>query len=132
MINKFDHFTVTVTDMEQSVKFYRDTLGLEVLGKLVKENGIFVYLKLGEGMLELFEFDKKGEPYKQKDLEDIGIQHLGMTVDDVDEVTEELKAKDVNFLVEPQSVDGVRLAFFEDPDGINIEIMEGELELQPY
>ncbi|MFW6026861.1 MAG: VOC family protein [Candidatus Woesearchaeota archaeon] len=132
MIKGFDHFTITVSDMERSIEFYRDLLGLEVLGKLVKEKGVFVYLKLGEGMLEIFEFDKKGKDYQQKELEDIGIQHLGMTVADVDTVTKKLKKAGVNFLVEPRSVDGVRLAFFEDPDGINIEIMQGELDLIPY
>ncbi len=132
MIKGFDHFTITVTDIEQSVEFYRDLLGLPVLGKLVKEDGVFVYLKLGNGMLELFEFDKKGKPYQAKALEDIGIQHLGMTVDSVDDVTAELKNHDVKFTVEPRSIDGVRLAFFEDPDGIFIEIMEGELDLLPY
>ncbi|MFW5996217.1 MAG: VOC family protein [Halanaerobiaceae bacterium] len=43
-----------------------------------------------------------------------------------------MKDEGVNFLVEPRSVDGVRLAFFEDPDGVNIEIMQGELDLLPY
>jgi catechol 2,3-dioxygenase-like lactoylglutathione lyase family enzyme len=132
MIKSFDHFTITVTDMERSIKFYRDILGLPVLGKLVKEDGIFVYLKLGTGMIELFEFNNKGKPYQVKELEDIGIQHLGLKVDSVDEVTERLKKEDVKFVVEPRSVDGVRLAFFKDPDGIFLEIMEGELDLLPY
>jgi len=132
MIRGFDHFAITVNDMKRSIEFYRDILGLSVLGKLVKENGIFVYLKLGTDMIELFEFDKKGKPYQAKELEDIGIQHLGLKVDSVDDVTEKLKKEDVKFTLEPRSIDGVRLAFFEDPDGIFIEIIEGELDLLPY
>ena len=45
-----------------------------------------------------------------------------------------LKANNVEFTVEPKlaSSGGVRLAFFKDPDGHLLEIVAGDLNLQPY
>lgn len=100
-----DHIAITVQDMERAIDVYRDALGLEVLGQLLLNEGTFklVYLQAGAGRIELF----------------------AVTVDDVDAVTRRLKAHDVRFTVEPTDAPGgVRLAFFHDPDGNLLGIVD--------
>ncbi|MFW5992033.1 MAG: VOC family protein [Halanaerobiaceae bacterium] len=135
MIKDFDHVTITVSDLERSVQFYRDILGLKVAGMLEQNDGNFklVYLKAGDTLLELFYFTEKGDPLPGTEDIDIGIKHFGFKVESVDEVTRKLKEQDVEFTLEPlDATGGVRIAFFKDPDGVLLEIVEGELELKPY
>lgn len=132
---KFDHVAITVSDMKRSVAFYRDVLGFKVLGKLENPDTGFliVFLDTGSVIIELFEFREKGAPWDRNRNEDLGLKHFAFRVDSVDEVAERLKAAGVKFVLEPFDANGgVRIAFLEDPDGVRIELIERELQLQPY
>ncbi len=135
MLKQFDHVTITVKDLKRTVEFYRDILGLEVAGMLEQNDGDFklVYLKSGDIMIEVFNFAEKGKTIGEvKDI-DFGIKHFGFKVDSVNEVTRKLKEYNVEFTLEPLDAEGgVRIAFFKDPDGVLVEIVEGELDLKPY
>ncbi|HOB16760.1 MAG TPA: VOC family protein [Defluviitoga sp.] len=133
---QFDHLAITVSDLQQSIEFYRDILGFKVLGQLIQDNGnfIIVYLDMGNNkILELFNFSEKGEPITTYNDKNIGIKHFAYKVANVDETYRYLSDKGVEFSMEPTDAEGgVRIAFFKDPDGILIEIIQGELDLKPY
>ncbi|ETW94341.1 MAG: hypothetical protein ETSY1_35325 [Candidatus Entotheonella factor] len=58
------------------------------------------------------------EPY-------IGLDHLGLRVDDVDAATAELKRRGAHVVVEPKTIrPGVRIAFIQGPDNVRIELLE--------
>ncbi|MBM3225152.1 MAG: VOC family protein [Candidatus Tectomicrobia bacterium] len=58
------------------------------------------------------------EPY-------IGLDHLGLRVDDVDAATAELKRRGATILVEPKTIrPGVRIAFIQGPDDVRIELLQ--------
>ena len=58
------------------------------------------------------------EPY-------IGLDHLGLRVDDVDAATAELKRRGAQVIVEPKTIrPGVRIAFIQGPDDVRIELLE--------
>lgn len=130
----FDHVTLTVSDLERSIEFYRDTLGLKVLGKIEQPDAglTIVYLKAGEGVLELFYFsDEEESCLDEREDTDLGLQHIGFEVSSVDKVADKLRQNDVEFALEPIDAEGgVRIAFFKDPDGILLELVEGELDLE--
>lgn len=130
----FDHVTLTVSDLERSIEFYRDTLGLKVLGKIEQPDAglTIVYFEAGEGVLELFYFsDEEDSDLNEREDTDIGLQHIGFGVSNVDEVADKLRRNDVEFTLEPMDAGGgVRIAFFKDPDGILLELVEGELDLE--
>jgi len=132
----FDHFAITVSNLRRSIDFYQDILGFKVLGQLIQDNGnfIIVYLDMGNGkILELFNFSEKGEPITSYNDKNIGMKHFAFKVDNVDEAYEYFKKEGVEFTMEPTNAEGgVRIAFFKDPDGILIEIIQGELKLKPY
>ena len=58
------------------------------------------------------------EPY-------VGLDHLGLRVDDLDAATAELKRRGATFILEPKTIrPGVRIAFVQGPDEVRIELLE--------
>ncbi len=54
-----------------------------------------------------------------------GLEHIGLTVDDIDGAVSELKAKGVAFTTEPTTVrPGVRIAFMRGPENVLIELIQ--------
>lgn len=131
-----DHIAITVQDMDRAVGFYRDVLGLEVLGQLMLSDDTLklVFLQAGAARLELFAFTEEGRRNDASDRnEDLGYKHLAFSVDDVDAVSARLQEHGVNFTVEPtDAAGGVRLAFFRDPDGNLLEIIDRLPDMAPY
>jgi lactoylglutathione lyase len=54
-----------------------------------------------------------------------GLEHIGLTVDDIDAAVEELRAKGAEIVVGPVTRNpGLRLAFVRGPEGIMIELVQ--------
>jgi len=53
-----------------------------------------------------------------------GYDHLGLEVEDLDAVYEELKEKGITFSIPPTNVETGRMAFIKGPDGITIELFQ--------
>jgi catechol 2,3-dioxygenase-like lactoylglutathione lyase family enzyme len=133
---RIDHIAITVQDLERSVAFYRDLLGCEVLGQLFLDEGTLklVFLRSGSACLELFEY-RGHDAVTAVDVEHTlgGYKHLAFQTDDVDGLAAKLEAAGVVFTLEPtDATGGVRLAFFRDPDGNELEIVSGLPELAAY
>ena len=140
MIKDVRHMGIVVSDMEKSLKFYRDLLGLKVKS-LVDEEGEFLdnmlahenvknkvaklYAKNGNALVELIDSKLYGNK-KDRDFFTIGASHFALTVDDLDETYDYLIKNGVKFTAPPQqSPDGfAKVTFCEDPDGTLIELVE--------
>ena len=140
MIKDVRHMGIVVSDMEKSLKFYRDLLGLKVKS-LVDEEGEFLdnmlahenvknkvaklYAKNGNALVELIDSKSYGNK-KDRDFFTIGASHFALTVDDLDETYDYLIKNGVKFTAPPQqSSDGfAKVTFCEDPDGTLIELVE--------
>src|SRR5712691_66481 len=110
LVTGVDHILLTVSDLDRSLKFYRDVLGLTVAHK----SWHFVWLKAGEFGIALsdkpWSFDKKGEP------KGVGmIPHF--TVRDMDALAATLKEQHVPWLREPKDEGWGIEAFVADPEG---------------
>lgn len=130
----FQHVTISVSDIHQALNFYHDVLGFPVLGRLYYRNpvGLVIdFLDIGnQAILEIFSFSSQTKPgeWIPNDLQ-LGLRHIGFKVKDVDAVTKRLKDVGVPFTLEPlDATGGVRIAFFKDPDGTLLEIVEGDLQ----
>jgi glyoxylase I family protein len=103
-----------------------DTLGLAVLAEQhrVERNSYKLDLGLPDGSrIELFSFPDP--PPRPSYPEARGLRHLAFAVDDVERCKRELETAGV--AVEPVRIDeatGRRFVFFQDPDGLPLELYE--------
>ncbi|MGD0610260.1 MAG: VOC family protein [Anaerolineales bacterium] len=134
----FQHVTVTVSDIDKSMAFYRDLLGFPVLGRLNyhDESGLVIYfLDIGRNaLLEIFSFKAPVKPSGFiYDDHQRGLRHIGFMVKNVDATAMRLKKARVEFTLEPFDAPGdVRIAFFKDPDGTLIEMGQGDVGVVQY
>lgn len=116
---------VQVGDLETSLAFYRDTLGLEEAFRLHDGEGRLwiAYLHVGGGrFVELMKASGK-------DLAGVdrgsGYTHMCLLVDNSSELLAELRGKGVTILSDISlGKDGSRQFWIKDPDGNRIELME--------
>lgn len=128
---KYDHVTITVSDLDKALDFYQGVLGFPMLGQLKRndERGFLItYLQFGNTILELFSFEKTSTIHHTWNPDEtvLGLKHIGMLVDDVFAVAERLKAAGVRIIYEPNhALGGVDTCFFADPDGNALELING-------
>lgn len=134
LIKDFQHVTTTVRDEKESLWFYQDLLGIMRAGRLYyRDNRDFIidFMDLGNGyLLELFYFRKGLIKPTERSMNEkqVGMRHIAFKVKSVDKITEKLKKNKVEFTMEPTDAFGdVRIAFFKDPSGTVIEVVEGDL-----
>ncbi|MBT9437999.1 MAG: VOC family protein [Desulfobacterales bacterium] len=123
---KFTHVRLLVKDYQLCFRFYRDMLGFKAIWG--DESGGYADFETGSAIIALFgrnamadAIGKSGLPFEAAAQDTVS---LIFEVPNVDEATQELKAKGVVFETEPtdRSVWGIRTAHFRDPDGNLIEI----------
>lgn len=144
MIQGVHHTCITVSDLERSIVFYRDVLGLElvlteesersqddrskslgVAGAKVK----LAILRAGNAQVELIEYvTARGRPYDRNN-NDIGTMHIAFQVDDIEAVYQRLLEHGVRFTSPPATIPagpmkGWRWTYFFDPDGVSLEIIQ--------
>ena len=115
----FNHFNFNVLDLERSLKFYDEALGLKVVREKRATDGSFILNFLGDGVspfqLELTWLRDRTEPY------DLGEQeyHLALAADDFDAAHAKHAAMDAICFENPE----MGIYFLEDPDGYWIEVI---------
>ena len=135
--SQMHHVGVVVSDLEESVSFYCETLGLSVaeeftlsgdgIATAIDAEGVtgnFVHLNAGDALVELIEYDPAGDDSRGNAVNRLGAKHVGFTVDDVNKFYEELPAE-ATPVSDPQPIEsGASILFFEDPDGNFVEVVE--------
>lgn len=117
---KIYHTGITVKDLEESKKFYRDILGFKEVKSYEKpEAGLkCVFLELNRQIMELFESTKPKENNTLDDLHTIGIRHVAFAVPDIEEVYSKLKDIAIGIDKPAMGKSGSKYTFFSDPNGI--------------
>ena len=129
MLLGFEHVGMAVADMDRSVGFYRDLLGLKlILRKHDARTGTDVaFLDAGGGQLELLAPAAGLAPAEDLPPTQAGVRHITFTVDDVDTTFADLIAAGVVPLESPRDANTrellSRVAFVRDPDGIIVELV---------
>ena len=100
-VTRVDHIGIAVKNLDEMVKWYEETLGIQAHGyETVDEQKVKVaFLPIGDSELELLE-DTTGDGPVAKFIEKNGegIQHIALRVDSIDGALEELKAKEVRLI----------------------------------
>ncbi|WP_169952027.1 VOC family protein [Microbispora sp. H11081] len=118
---------IGVADLARSLDFYRDVLDLTPVDGPSRGQGV-AWLAAGPALLKLVETgDGDLGGWVNDDLQR-GIRHIGFKVGDVDLRAERVRDAGAPFTLPPlDAVGGVRIAFFQDPDGAHLEITSGYL-----
>lgn len=145
MLRGLFHTGITVSDLEESIRFCRDVLGLELLVAPTQPFGgeqfsiaqgldgavlRVAIFKVGEERLELLEYSTP-EPLIVVPVPrtTVGASHVAFRVDDIEAKVSELAGRGVEFFSEIQVVDdgplcGWHWVYFSGPEGITMELVE--------
>lgn len=125
-LQRVHHIAIICSDYQRSKYFYTQLLGLEIIREVYRNQRRSFKLDLalnGQYILELFSFpDPPGRP---SGPEACGLRHLAFAVADLDKAVAALNSRGVE--TEPARTDeytGRRFTFFEDPDGLPLELYE--------
>ncbi len=140
MIRAVHHTAVGVKDMDRSLAFYRDLLGLRVLRDWIEDDrqidlivGLpdahlrIVHLDTGGGVVELIQYlCPQGKPLPPDFHQcDFAVTHLALQVTGIEDLYRRLTAAGVRFTCPPQQrPNGWRATYFFDPDGVTLELLQ--------
>lgn len=125
---KYLHTMVRVSDLDESIEFYCDKLGLEELRRKDVPDGRYTLAFLaapGDGEAQI-ELTYNWDPEKYTDGRNFG--HIAYAVENIYEICQRLMEGGVTINRPPR--DGY-MAFVRSPDGISIELLQSGRPLEP-
>jgi lactoylglutathione lyase len=124
---KFLHTMIRVNDLDESIQFYCDILGMKLLRKKDYPSGRFTLAFVGYGNESenaVVELTYNWDTHRY----DVGngFGHLALGVDDIYGTCDELRKRGVKIVREPGPMKhgGTEIAFIEDPNGYKIELID--------
>ncbi len=131
MVKKVDHIGIAVKNLEDSLKFYQDTLGLELSGvEVVEEQKVRVaFLPVGDTEVELLEStDPEGPIAKFIEKKGEGIQHIAYKVENIEEAIKEMEEQGVRMIDKTPryGAGGAKIAFChpKSTKGVLVELCQ--------
>ncbi|MEO0869808.1 MAG: VOC family protein [Cyanobacteria bacterium J06642_11] len=124
-IKAIHHIAIICSNYERSKHFYVNLLGAQIIRETWREQRCShkLDLHLGNAQLELFSFP--APPPRPTRPEACGLRHLALAVEDLDACVAYLQTEGI--VVEAIRLDqltGKRFTFFQDPDGLPLELYE--------
>ncbi len=125
MLTKTHHVAIICSDYRRSREFYVEKLGFDVVREVWREDrqDYLTMLRSGEVVLELF--TKPTAPQRPTQPEALGLRHLAFQVENVEDTAAWLNSRGIE--TEPirtDTINGGRMTFFKDPDGLPLELHE--------
>jgi glyoxylase I family protein len=143
MVTRIHHTSFTVSDMDRSIAFYRDVLGMKLVWDSKAEGQSFkgpvadnvtgcpgteqriAFVTIDGSQIELVQYTPTGKPQVDNKPSDTGSAHVCFMTEDIRGLYDKLKANSLRIHCVPQDLGFVRVIYFRDPDGIVLEAMEG-------
>jgi lactoylglutathione lyase len=122
MVKKLLHTRYRVSDLEKTISFYKDVLGLEEVRRQTSGRGSqLVFLKAPDSdvEIEICKFDESGPVMVGPDL-----THLAFEVEDLEKFAKEAAAKGYPLSDGPHSTGTGKIAFIDAPEGYEIELIQ--------
>ena len=120
----WEHIHLRSPDPAATAQWYQDKLGAEVIRTPQPDGSTRIDLNLSGQKVFIAKADPAGtgaspqSPY-------MGLDHFGMTVDNIEAAVAELKGKGVAFTMEPKTIrPGVTIAFLTAPQNVSIELIQ--------
>jgi lactoylglutathione lyase len=126
---RFWYTGIRVKNLEESIRFYREALGFQVVlrGKMIAHEGTYVHMRTptGKQILELNHYPESSK-FHEEYVNGSELDHLGLYVSDVRGQYERLIALGCESAAEPFSQGSWVLAFVKDPNGVWLELIGRE------
>lgn len=123
IVTRYLHTRMRVDDLDRSVAFYRDVLGLPEVNRMTSPRGsklVFLAMPGTDALIELTEFKASGPVVVQPDL-----VHLAFEVADLEVFGAHLRRCGVSFSDGPHTTSsGSVIAFIDAPEGYEIELIQ--------
>ena len=121
------HTMIRVNDLDESLRFYCDTLGMTLLRKHDFPGGRFTLAFVGYGREDqnaVIELTHNWDTHQYE--VGTGFGHLALGVTDIHRACDDLRAKGAKIVREPGPMKhgGSEIAFIEDPNGYKIELIQ--------
>jgi methylmalonyl-CoA/ethylmalonyl-CoA epimerase len=132
MLQQIDHLGIAVKNLDETVAFYRQVMGLQVSSTEVFNGMKIAFLRIGDSELELLEdLTPDGAIARHVSTRGEGIQHVAFRVDNIELALQEMRAKGIELIDErprpgarhtrvaflhPKSTKGVLIEFVEPQD----------------
>ncbi|MEW6178542.1 MAG: methylmalonyl-CoA epimerase [Chloroflexota bacterium] len=129
-IKKINHVAIAVSDVDASLTFWRDALGLAVdhIEDVPSQKATVVFIPVGESEVELVRPTSEDTGVAKFLAErGGGMHHLCFEVDDIQAMLEDLKSKGVRLINEtPLELPGRKMAFIhpKSSGGVLVELYE--------
>lgn len=119
-----EHVNLSVADLDRSIDFYRRALALRLRWRGTTRTGQeAAHVGDDRSYVALFQAGPEASSPVSSDYLDVGINHFGLVVHDLDRARERLEAVGVTPHHSTEEPPGRRLYFF-DPDGIEVELVD--------
>lgn len=121
------HVAIIGRDYEKTREFYVDKLGFEQLDEHIRPEKKDILFKVQKGNLILEIFIKPDAPLRpvMPSPEHTGLRHLAFKVEDVNDCLKTFEQLEIRHeSLRTDDIDGKKMAFFFDPDGLPLEIHE--------
>ena len=140
-VKSIRHTGIVVSDMDRSLEFYRDLLGMDVWADF-QDNSAYAQAVTGVpgahiwmiklqakdgGSIELLKYLSHPQTVPQpRRACDVGVNHIALHIDDIDSLYENLKQHGIHFNAPPTvSTDGgAKVTYCRDPEGVLVELVE--------
>jgi methylmalonyl-CoA/ethylmalonyl-CoA epimerase len=129
MLQQIDHIGIAVKNLDETVAFYRQVMGLEVSATEVFNGMKIAFLRIGDSELELLEdLTPDGAISRHVAKRGEGVQHVAYRVDNIEQALQDMRAKGVELIDErPRpGARNARVAFLhpKSTKGVLIEFVE--------
>jgi len=136
MLQQIDHIGIAVRDLDETIAFYRDVMGLEVSSTEIFNGMKVAFLRIADSELELLEdMTPDGAIARHIAKRGEGLQHVAYRVSNIEEALAEMRAKGIT-LIDAQPRPGARnarVAFLhpKSTKGVLIEFVEPQGSSHP-
>ncbi len=117
------HAHLFASDLEQSINFYREMFGAEVLGDFTAAGARNVLLRIGTAHINFYQ-----QP--PRDAGRGAVHHLGIRTHDLEQLVAHMKSKGFQFRKEITETGPLKYVMAEGPDGVLLELFQARFAFE--
>ena len=127
---RYDHVHLRSPDPDATARFFETMFGAELTRDIYPPGTLYpgqarIVMRLGGQTVLIAPTHPHDPTAAPPPFPHYGLEHIGLTVDDVDAACAELKAKGAEIAIGPLTRSaGLRLAFVRGPEGIMVELVQ--------